>query len=168
MGVQNAIAARRAGAGDAEELVRLRIVMLESVDGTTAAPGPWSEAAAASLRRRLPLPGTDIAAFVVDRPAVDGAGLAACAVGIFQERLGTPDNPGGLSGYIFSVATDPEYRRRGYSTACLTALLDWFTDNGVPSVSLRASQEGQPVYEKLGFVAQSGPAMRLVRPVPAR
>ncbi|MFG2039379.1 GNAT family N-acetyltransferase [Dactylosporangium sp. NPDC048998] len=152
--------ARRATAGDAEELIRLRIVMLESMDGEPVPPGEWSELAVASLRRRLPLPGASIAAFVVDRPVGDGPGLAACATGVFEERLGSPTNPGGLTGYVFNVATDARYRRRGYSTACLTGLLGWFADNGVSQVRLRASREGLPVYERLGFVLETGPSMR--------
>ncbi|MER7001980.1 GNAT family N-acetyltransferase [Dactylosporangium sp. NPDC000555] len=154
-------AVRRATAGDAEELIRLRIVMLESMEGEPVPPGEWSELAVASLRRRLPLPGTTIAAFVVDRPGADGPGLAACAIGVVEERLGSPANPAGLSGYVFSVATDARYRRRGYSTACLKGLLGWFTDNGVSQVRLRATSEGLPVYERLGFVLETGPSMRL-------
>lgn len=155
--------ARRAGVEDAEELLRLRIVMLESVDGEPVALGEWSERALAALRRRLPVPDGNLAAFVVDRPA--GTGLAACAVGMFEERLGSPANPSGLSGYVFSVATDPSYRRRGYSTACLNALLAWFAGNGVSKVALRASEDGLPMYEKLGFVRHDAPSMGITLPV---
>ncbi|GGM07831.1 GNAT family N-acetyltransferase [Dactylosporangium sucinum] len=153
------VAVRRAGADDAEELVRLRLVMMESVDGTAPPPGDWSRNAAASLRRRLPLPDAPIAAFVVDRPSPPG--LVACAVGVFEERLASPVNPNGLAGYVFNVATDPQYRRRGYSTACMRALLAWFAAHDVAVVNLRASDDGLPVYERLGFELQPGPAMRL-------
>jgi GNAT superfamily N-acetyltransferase len=160
------IEARRAGPDDADELVRLRIVMLESMDGERIPPGEWSSTVAATLRRRLPGERPNMAAFVIDRPAGNGTGpgLAACAVGVFEERLGTPGNPSGLSGYVFSVATDAAYRRRGYSTACLTALLGWFAANGVARVNLRASEDGLPLYEKLGFELQPGPAMSITLP----
>ncbi|MEV6923058.1 GNAT family N-acetyltransferase [Dactylosporangium sp. NPDC051485] len=153
---------RRAGAHDAEELIRLRIVMLEAVEGAPVPPGEWSLRSAAALRRRLPAEDAGITAFVVDRP--DGGGLAACAIGTIEERLGSPANPEGLVGYVFNVATDPRYRRRGYSTACLTALLGWFADHGVRLIRLRPSKDGLPVYERLGFMLEHGPWMVLQAP----
>ncbi|GAA2590554.1 hypothetical protein GCM10010399_20840 [Dactylosporangium fulvum] len=152
---------RRAGADDAEELVRLRAVMLASIIGERPKPGEWVARAAESLRRRLPEPDARIAAFVVDDP--DG-GLAACAVGVVEERLAGPDSPSGLNGYVFNVVTDPRWRRRGFSRACMTALIAWFADHGVRLVDLRASDEGLPLYTKLGFELQHGPAMRLRLP----
>ncbi|WP_433605678.1 GNAT family N-acetyltransferase [Dactylosporangium sp. CA-139114] len=91
-------------------------------------------------------------------------GPAACAVGIFEERLGSPANPSGLTGYVFSVATDPAHRRRGHATACRKALLAWFAANGVHRVNLRASEDGLPLYEKLGFELQPGPSMAITLP----
>jgi GNAT superfamily N-acetyltransferase len=101
-----------------------------------------------------------MAAFVVDRPA-GAAGLAACAIGIIEERLGSPASPAGLIGYVFSVVTDPDQRRKGYSRGCTTALLDWFRARGVGMVDLRASEEGESLYESLGFRRTADPAMRL-------
>ncbi|MEV6301600.1 GNAT family N-acetyltransferase [Actinoplanes sp. NPDC051861] len=149
---------RQAVPRDAAELVRLREVMLRTFarDGWN---DDWKEPARASLERRLGEPEPVLAAFVADRP--DDAGLAACVVGIIEERLGGPGNPGGLAGYVFSVATDPDMRRRGYSRACMTALLDWFRSRGAGVVDLRASAAGEPLYESLGFRRTSDPAMRL-------
>lgn len=155
------ITVRRAGAADADELVRLRIVMLEAMDGEPVAPGEWSQRVAASLRRRLPAadPEATLAAFVVDRPG--GEGLAACAVGTIEERLGSPGNPDGRVGHVFNVATDAAWRRRGLSTACLDALLAWFTARAVPMVQLTASPDGLPMYERMGFVRHPHPSLRL-------
>ena len=50
------VQARRATASDAEELVRLRIVMFTSMDGIAPEPGEWSREAVRSLRERLPVP----------------------------------------------------------------------------------------------------------------
>ncbi|WP_328860464.1 GNAT family N-acetyltransferase [Streptomyces sp. NBC_00306] len=149
-------AARRATPEDALELVRLRKVMQDSCHG----PNPdvsWQPAAVATLRARLAEPDGDLTAFVVDRPG----GLAACAVGIVEHRLGGPGNPHGVSGYVFSVATDPDMRRRGHSRACMEALLAWFEERGVRKIDLRASSEGEPLYTSLGFARTPDPAMRL-------
>ncbi|WP_327236789.1 GNAT family N-acetyltransferase [Streptomyces sp. NBC_01317] len=151
--------ARPATPADAEELVRLRKVMLDSHLGPSTDVG-WQPAAVETLRRKLADPSGDLAAFVVDRPDTPGA-LAATAVGIIEYRLGGPANPTGTSGYVFSVATDPDLRRRGHSRACVEALLDWFRTREVRKIDLRASREGEPLYASLGFVRTPDPAMRL-------
>jgi GNAT superfamily N-acetyltransferase len=90
-----------------------------------------------------------------------GVMLAACAVGVIERRLGSPDNPSGEFGYVFNVATDPGYRRRGYSRACMEAVLDWYRQREVAKVELRASAEGEPLYLALGFVPVGAPTLRL-------
>jgi GNAT superfamily N-acetyltransferase len=157
--------ARRATPEDATELVRLRKVMLDSVSGFPAgceAPGAgdWQEVAAEQLRRKLADPEGDLTAFVVERPGRSGE-LAACVIGTIEYRLGGPSDPSGRTGYVFSVATNPGQRRRGYSRACMEALLEWFRERGVRRVDLRASAEGEPLYTSLGFVRTPDPAMRL-------
>ncbi|MET7615571.1 GNAT family N-acetyltransferase [Streptomyces sp. NPDC005408] len=148
--------ARRATPDDAEELVRLRKVMHDSYAGHSPDVG-WQPAAVDTLRKKLTDPDGDLTAFVVERPG----GLAACAVGTIEYRLGGPGNPHGRSGYVFSVATDPDLRRRGYSRACMEALLGWFRERGVRKIDLRASADGEPLYTSLGFVRTPDPAMRL-------
>ncbi|MCX4470956.1 GNAT family N-acetyltransferase [Micromonospora sp. NBC_01655] len=154
------IIVRRAAVGDASEIVRLRGVMLAAMAGAPPAPGPWQEAARETLRDRLAEPQDAMGVFVVDKP--DGPGeLAAVAVGTIERRLGGPDNPGGLTGYVFNVVTDHGYRRRGYSRACLEALLDWYRERGVGKIDLRATADGEPLYRSLGFVPTSGQTLRL-------
>ncbi|MCA1220504.1 GNAT family N-acetyltransferase [Streptomyces sp. 8L] len=153
-------AVRAAGPDDAEELVRLRAIMLDSLN-----PGQndssWQPASVAILRRELAGPGGDLAAFVVDVPGRPGV-LAACVVGTVNQGLGSPGNESGLGGHVFSVATDPAMRRRGYSRACMEALLDWYRGRGVRKVDLHASDEGAPLYASLGFVPNRAAAMRLL------
>ncbi|WP_080640893.1 GNAT family N-acetyltransferase [Salinispora oceanensis] len=154
---------RRAEVEDAAELVRLRGVMLADVDGADPQPGRWSAAAAETLQQRLADPLPSLAAFVVERNTAP-QGLAACAVGVIEHRLGSPDNPSGNVGYIFNVATDRDCRRRGYSRACMQALLGWYQQRGVTRVDLRASRDGESLYRALGFTPTHSPTMRLVLP----
>jgi GNAT superfamily N-acetyltransferase len=149
---------RRAVADDADELVRLRAIMLRTF-GAGDWNDDWREPARASLIRRLADPRPTLAAFVAENP--DGPGLASCAVGLVEERLGNPYNPDGRVGYVFNVSTDPAMRRRGYSRACMEALLQWFRDEGVRAADLTASPDGEPLYVSLGFTRKSDPAMRL-------
>ena len=152
------INARRATAGDAAELVRLRGVLFGVPADSDE--GGWREASRRILERRLVEPSPTMAGFVVDQPAKGGL-LAACAVGILEERLGVPHNPSGLTGYLFNVATDPDHRRRGYARACTTALLEWFRAQGAGAVDLRATADAEPLYLSQGFARTADPSMRL-------
>lgn len=170
MSTMNAV--RRATPEDAEELVRLRTIMLDSLHRSD--DRGWQPHAVEILRKRLAEPDGDLAVFVVDRPGDGGAGagspqpggapapaLAACAAGSVEHRLPGPGNPLGHVGHIFSVATDPDLRRRGYSRACMTALLAWYRERGVRKIDLHASEEGEPLYASMGFRRNAAPAMRL-------
>ncbi|MCW2640042.1 MAG: family N-acetyltransferase [Dactylosporangium sp.] len=154
---------RQATPEDAPELVRLRALMLASIGGEEPADGPWRETTLGTLRTRLAEPDGSLAVFVVDSPDQPGT-LAACVVGVIESRLGSPDNSAGEMGYVFSVATDPDHRRRGYSRACMQRLLAWYQQRDVTTVDLKASAEGEPLYRSLGFVRTRDPAMRLILP----
>jgi GNAT superfamily N-acetyltransferase len=154
---------RRAVVDDAWELVRLRGQMLAAMNGREPEPGPWQDAVAQTLRQRLADVDGDLAAFVVGKPDRPGK-LAACVVGLIERRLGGPDNPSGEFGYVLNVATDPGYRRRGYSRACVEALLGWYRRRGVAKIELRSSAEAEPLYRALGFVPTPAPTLRLTIP----
>ncbi|MEU9451629.1 N-acetyltransferase [Streptomyces sp. NPDC048277] len=150
---------RRATPEDAPEVLRLRQVMIDSmfeVNGSTE----WHAESLPTLRERLGAGGGDLAAFVVDHPERPGA-LAALVVGALEYRIGRAGNPHGRVGHVFSVATDPDARRRGYARACMEELLEWFRERGAGQVDLNASAEAEPLYASLGFVRKPDPSMRL-------
>ncbi|MFD7708172.1 GNAT family N-acetyltransferase [Streptomyces sp. NPDC059785] len=150
---------RRAVPEDALEVLRLRQVMIDSVAAADSSTD-WHTASLPTVRARLAEPGGGFAAFVVEHPGRPGA-LAALAAGTVEYRIGRAGNPHGAVGHVFSVATDPDARRRGYARACVEALLDWFRERGVPQVDLNASAEAEPLYASLGFVRKPDPSMRL-------
>lgn len=154
---------RPADADDADELIRLRTVMLHGISGAAPAPGPWQTTGARILRERL---GAGLTGFVVDDPDTAGR-LAACVVGAVDQRLPGPHNPTGRVGYVFNVCTDPRWRRRGYSRACLQALLRHYDEQGIATVDLRASAAGEPLYTALGFRRTAEPGMRRSHRAPA-
>ncbi|MGH4028031.1 GNAT family N-acetyltransferase [Actinomycetota bacterium Odt1-20B] len=150
---------RRATPDDAEEVLRLRQVMIDSVfaaDGST----DWHAESLTTVRRRLADGDGEFVAFVIDHPQRPGV-LAALVAGTVEYRIGRAGNPHGKLGHVFSVATDPDQRRRGYARACMEAVLDWFREQGVPSIDLNASTEAEPLYASLGFVRKPDPSMRL-------
>lgn len=120
----------------------------------------WHAESTATVRRRLGEWEGDFAAFVVEHPERPG-GLAALVAGALEYRIGRVGNPHGRVGHVFSVATDPDQRRRGHARACMEAMLDWFRERGARSVDLNASPEAEPLYASLGFVRKPDPSMRL-------
>ncbi|MFE7767435.1 GNAT family N-acetyltransferase [Streptomyces sp. NPDC057438] len=150
---------RRAMAEDARELLRLRQVMIDSMPGADRSTD-WHAESLPTVRRRLADPCGDFTAFVVDRPERPGA-LAALAAGTVDYRIGRAGNPHGAVGHVFSVATDPDARRRGYARACVDALLNWFRERGAGHVHLTASAEAEPLYASMGFRRRSDPLMQL-------
>jgi GNAT superfamily N-acetyltransferase len=150
---------RRATTEDAEEVLRLRQVMIDALPGGDSSTA-WHTEALPSLRGKLAEADGDFAAFVVDHPDRPGT-LAALVVGTVDYRIGKAANPHGLAGYVFSVATDPDARRRGYARACMDELLAWFRERGAGQVMLTASPEAEPLYASLGFVHKPDPMMML-------
>jgi GNAT superfamily N-acetyltransferase len=151
------IRARRATTGDVEELIRLAAVMLAAM-GHDPSPEDWRAAA----RDLLPFDfeAESKAAFVVGHP--DGGGrLIASAAGSITQWFPTVFNADGRYGYVQWVATDPEFRRRGYSRAVMVALLDWFRTQHVTIVDLRATPDAEALYRSLGFTEVETPLLRL-------
>lgn len=150
---------RAATVADVAELVRLRRILVGSAGRE---PGPDHEATTVRVLRDGLTAGT-WAAYVVAKPECPDE-LAACAVGFIEQHLGSPRNPDGRVGYILNVVTDVTHRRRGYSRACMEALLGWFDALGVAVVDLRASPPGEPLYRSLGFEPPTNTALRRLRP----
>lgn len=150
------IVARRAVVEDAEELTRLREVML-SIFGPVV-DRSWWQPCVEAFETALADSDGPLQAFVTDAPDEPGV-LASCSVGVIERRLPGPANPDGVTGYILSVATDPRFRRQGHARASVSATLDWMRDCGVPRVDLHASESGEPMYRDLGFNDPRGRAM---------
>jgi GNAT superfamily N-acetyltransferase len=54
-------------------------------------------------------------------------------------------------GYLGDVYTRPSYRRRGLARRLTTEAIGWLRDQGVDTVRLLATAQGQPLYAELGF-----------------
>ena len=100
---------RWAGAGDVDELVRLRRLMFESM-GLTVTD---ADDAATAVGLAAGLASGDFFAAVVDDAATAGR-LASCGIGMVIRRVPGPGSPTGLSGYIGSMVTDHGHRRLGH------------------------------------------------------
>lgn len=76
-----------------------------------------------------------------------GAGL------LLLEWPAAPDGDASPRGYIYNVYVEAAYRRRGIARRLVEAVLAECAARKIKRVRLHASDEGRPLYEKLGFVA---------------
>jgi GNAT superfamily N-acetyltransferase len=53
--------------------------------------------------------------------------------------------------YLFSMYTEPEFRRRGVASLIVRESVEWCKKNGFPSMRLHASKKGRALYRKYGF-----------------
>jgi ribosomal protein S18 acetylase RimI-like enzyme len=81
----------------------------------------------------------------------------------------------GATGWVGGVAVVPTHRRAGLGGALTEAIVDFLEATGVATVLLHATALGRPVYERLGFVAETayltlaGPTLpRAARELPVR
>jgi GNAT superfamily N-acetyltransferase len=144
---------RLATADDAAEIVRLASVMYTAMG--VEVTDEWACLAETQLRSRL---GDDVVAVVSDDPDRPGA-LRSSGCGVISRRLLAPSNLSGEVGYIQWVCTDAAHRRQGLSTEVMEGLLAWFVERAVRVVELHATEDGEPVYRRLGF-SEGGLALR--------
>lgn len=148
--------ARFATIEDSSEIVRLATLLFESMGLSTACEPHWRGEGERHVRTRL---GKDLAVFVVDDPQRTGR-LAASAAGTVLQRLPTPTNPEGLTGYVQWVCTDPQYRGQGLARAVMEGLLGWYDTRAVGTVELHSTPMAESLYRALGFDDSGARALR--------
>ena len=147
---------RPATPADAQALTRLRGFMHTAIGDTLTEE--WRVACSAAFLRRLASPG-----FVAYLVEVDGHAVSS-GVGWLEEHLPSPHQLDGRRGHIASMSTDPAYRRRGYGRLVFEGLMAWFAERDIPRVDLRATPDGQPLYEAFGFRTLGGATMAWTAP----
>jgi GNAT superfamily N-acetyltransferase len=63
----------------------------------------------------------------------------------------SPRDPFPKRAMIVNMYTDPAFRRQGIARRLMEIMIDWCRKGGFGSVWLHASDDGRPLYEKLGF-----------------
>ncbi len=124
------------------------MAMLAELFGADEGPRPDPEALrdanASWMEEHL---GRDFVAWMAD---LDGRPVAGAGLQWFAHPPGFA-NPGGLEAYILNVYTRPEARRMGLARALMQRLVEEATRRGVRRIWLRASEDGRPLYEAMGF-----------------
>lgn len=144
-----AVVIRKAAEEDTGRLVEVRRQFQQLLKGSRGDEG-FARALEGYFKKHVP------AGTCVVWLAEDGGEVAACAVLTLAEDLPGLKNPSGRVGYLHNVYTHPQYRRQGLAEKlvgnCLQSAKEW----GAGRVCLGATEQGRPLYEKLGFQPESG------------
>jgi GNAT superfamily N-acetyltransferase len=140
---------RPATIADSDILLEFRLAMIEDVFRADEHAPAWDAVELREANRRWLAGhfGRDCAAWLAE---IDGQ-IAGCAAVVWFDHPPTPTNPGGVEAYILNVYTRPEWRRRGVARALMEQVVSEARKAGVRRIWLRASDEGRPLYEEMGF-----------------
>ena len=140
---------RAATTDDIDTLLEFRLAMMEAISraGESSPPQDAASTREANARWLQEHFGRDFLAWLaeIDETTVGSAGL------LWFPHPPSPKSPGGREAYILNVYTRPEARRLGAARALMERLVDEARAAGVSRIWLRASDEGRPLYESLGF-----------------
>lgn len=84
----------------------------------------------------------------------DGVPVASAMVTL-QPWLPHPRYPSGVRPYYHSVHTHPVHRGHGLASRLTEVAIEWARERGFTHFVLHASEQGRPIYERLGFVNSS-------------
>ena len=140
---------RAAGPADLQTVLDFRMGMLGAIFPAEKGGPPWDRAALRQENERWLAEhlGRDCSAWLAE---IDGEPAGTAAILWFPHPPG-PRNPHGIEAYILNVYTRPEFRRLGVARALMTRAIAEARATGVSRIWLRASDEGRPLYEELGF-----------------
>ncbi|MCL4509288.1 MAG: GNAT family N-acetyltransferase [Chloroflexi bacterium] len=146
------IVIRQATLEDADLIASLRVALMRDLGRLTSMEGEshLKEHVKAFLQRSLPQ-GT----FLSWIAEVDGRPVATVGAEL-RVSMPHPLNLAGIELYVLNVYTVPGYRRRGVAERLMRALLDYAQTNHAGRITLHASDQGRPLYKKLGFVERLG------------
>lgn len=83
---------------------------------------------------------------------VEGVAVACGTLALFV-RPPYPGNLAGREAYLLNMYTVPAWRKRGMASALLDAMAAHAREQRLGKLWLHASEQGRPLYERLGFVS---------------
>ena len=139
---------KKATIEDIDELVRTRSIVLRAANKLSDdVDMSLVEKESYEYYMRALETGEHIAYLVYNNGTFIGAGGVS-----FYQVMPTYHNPTGKKAYIMNMYTVPEYRRRRIAFHTLDLLIKDAWEQGVSLIALEATEMGQPLYEKYGFV----------------
>ena len=145
---------REASLGDVDALVHQRIAMFSDM-GRTFDRDDVDRAFRAWLATQMP-------AGVYHAWLVEDADTGAIVAGGGLSILPWPPGPSYMVdrlAFVYNVYVEPPHRRRGLAKRVMDAIHAFCRAHAITSVALNASEDGQPLYESLGYQVTPSPMM---------
>ena len=138
--------AERAGAGDIGALTELRLAYLREDLGqlTDAEENALRESLPGYFKAHLD---RDLFVYVIK----EGQKIVSCAFLLVTLKPMSPAFMNGRTGTVMNVYTVPDRRRRGHGAKIMKALIAGADGMDLSRVELKATPDGYPLYETLGF-----------------
>jgi len=112
---------------------------IEALDAADSAYRKWIKLA---LMKRV------VVGWIVE---VGGEIAGSCCLWL-QPALPNPEGETRLHRpYLFSMFTEPQFRRKGVASSIVRQAVEWCRKNGYPRLTLHASKKGRGLYAKYGF-----------------
>jgi len=84
---------------------------------------------------------------------VEASGAVVAGGGlIFLDFQSHPNDPRPQRAWVVNMFTELTHRRQGLAQRLMETMLDWCRAEGMRFLYLHASDEGRPLYQRLGFV----------------
>jgi ribosomal protein S18 acetylase RimI-like enzyme len=160
---QHSFVVRQADAADIPLIAHHRAAMFRDM-GQLAPHRETALQAATAAYLHEAMPRGEYMAWVAENsgsPSVVGGAGAQIRPILPRPRPGDDDFEPGPEAIVLNVYVEPAWRRRGVADALMRALLDGLAARGIRRIVLHASDDGRPLYERLGFVATN--EMRLAK-----
>ncbi len=86
--------------------------------------------------------------------AVEKNDIIGIAMLVIIEKPANPRFITGKTGTVLNVYVKPENRRQGIGTRLISLLIDFAEQQQLDYIELKATKDGYPLYEKLGFMEE--------------
>ncbi len=139
---------RKAGKSDIDELVRIRSIFLEEYDRENHLNNKENVDKEVEEYLQKFMDTEIFTGFVAEK---DGEIVGTSAIA-FYDILPAALYMNGKLGYISNVFVFPEYRKQGIAKKLFELAVNEGLDRNCSKLTLHASKDGEPVYEKFGFV----------------
>ena len=136
----------KAGIGDIDALVQLRLAYLREDFGTLA------DSDADAVKKGLPgyflaHLNRDLFVYMIR----EGPEIVSCAFLLVIRKPMSPAFLNGMTGTVMNVYTVPSSRRKGYAGGIIRKLLDEAKEMELSVVELKSTEDGYPLYLSAGF-----------------
>jgi GNAT superfamily N-acetyltransferase len=149
---------RQANLDDLKSLVELRLALLREVGNLNESSDLPALTDATHNYFTHKLPTGQFLAWVAE---AEGE-VVACSGVVMFERPPVDGNLAGLEAFVMNIYTVPAWRRKGIATQLMQEVIQFvFGKTGAKRIWLHATDEGQQLYEQLGFVVVELPELEL-------